>query len=48
MSAAEIFESIKQALQEYVVDQGIVTPEFNWLKELIASIYDWFTSLLVD
>ncbi|MDR3345337.1 MAG: hypothetical protein LBT21_07120 [Oscillospiraceae bacterium] len=42
MNASEFLESIKTALQQYVVDGGFVPPEFNWLKDLIATIFDWF------
>jgi hypothetical protein len=48
MSVQEFFESVKAALQHFVVDGGIVTPEFVWLKELIATIYDWFAGLFTE
>ena len=45
MNISDIFAAIQQAVQAFVVDAGIVAPEFTWLKELIAEIVEWFSGL---
>ncbi|MDR1410502.1 MAG: hypothetical protein LBJ12_09660 [Oscillospiraceae bacterium] len=45
MSIPEFLAAVKDALQQYVVDGGYIAPQYNWLKELFAIIYDWFAGL---
>jgi hypothetical protein len=42
MSPSEFLAAVKSALQLYVVDGGFVAPQFNWLKDLVAVVFDWF------
>jgi|GEM_PF-6302751 len=45
MEFSEIFAAIKNAVQMFVIDTGFINPDFAWLKELLATIMDWFATL---